>query len=324
MTSFATSFWLDGLGEHVNGSTARPRTWTRHLAVAAAYAACYELARHVSFSHWILTAGLRLACLLLVPTRYWPALALGEGLPVAESALLCASRFGIAWTVSAAVPMIVLCMACVLPVRRRWDLYGADGRLQMGLVLGTTLGCAVITAATTALTLVTALLDSPDAWPGISVGEYFWAYLLGAYLGALTLTPTILALRERTELHGRVIWPLVWQSRLFRDTACLALPALAGLAWFALATNDDMTRQLARAAMLLPILILAWRHGWHGTAIGGMGASIAQAVTSTTLLDPAMIHSQVVLALVISGTLMVGARASRHAARAIPMVASDQ
>lgn len=307
----------------MNGSTARPSAWTPHLAVAAAYAACYELARHVSFSHWILTAGLRLACLLLVPTRYWPALAIGEALPVGEAALLCESRFGIAWTLSAAVPMVVLCMACVQPVLRRWNLYGADGRLQMGVVLGTTLGCAAITAATTALTLLTALLAAPDAWPDISVGAYFWAYLLGAYLGALTLTPTILALCERAQAQRRVTLALVWQSRLFRDTAGWALPALAGLAWLAHATNNDIARQLARGAMLLPILSLAWRHGWHGTAIGGMGASIALAITGTKLLDPAMIQSQVILALVISSALMVGARASRRADHAMPFVTPE-
>ena len=51
-----------------------PLAWGRYLAVAGAYAACYELTRNVSFSHWMLPAGLRLACLLLVPRRYWPAL----------------------------------------------------------------------------------------------------------------------------------------------------------------------------------------------------------------------------------------------------------
>ncbi|KAF1008919.1 MAG: hypothetical protein GAK28_00551 [Luteibacter sp.] len=288
------------------------QAWGQHVAIAAAYAACYEVTRHVTFSHWILTAGLRLACLLLLPMRYWPALAVGEGLPMVENAIVCLDKFGAAWAVSASVPMIVLCMGWVKPMLARWSLFTPDGRVRMGVLLSATLGCAVLTALKTVLTLVTALLSSPDAWPDLSVPLYFWAYVLGAYLGALTLTPVVLALRERMQVSGRVSLASLWRSPLLRDTMGWALPALAALAWMALATQVDAIRQVARLLMLLPVLMLAWRHGWHGTAVGGMGASIAMAATSQVLLDPDMIHCQVILSLVVSGALMVGARAAQR------------
>lgn len=293
----------------MNGSAARWNAWGQHFAVAAAYAACYELTRHVSFSHWTLTAGLRLACLLLVPVRYWPALAAGEALPLVENALLCMPQLGGAWAVSASVPMIILFMACVKPLLSRWSLRGRDGQVRMNVILAATLGCAVITAVATSVTLATALMDAPNAWPGISVRDYFWAYLLGAYLGALTLTPAILALHERSRALEHVTWAAVSRSALFRDTVSWALPAFGVCAWLALVTTDDTVRQLARMALLVPVLGLALRHGWHGSAIGGMGASVALAVTGTVLLDPAMIQCQVVLALFISGTLLLGTRA---------------
>jgi glucose-6-phosphate-specific signal transduction histidine kinase len=60
--------------------------------------------------------------------------------------------------------------------------------------------------------------------------------------------------------------------------------------------------------------LLAWRHGWHGTAVGGMAASIALAVTAPGLLaDPATLRVQAILALVVSGGLLVGAWAAARA-----------
>lgn len=306
-------------GMSVNGTAARWNAWGQHFAVAAAYAACYELTRHVSFSHWTLTAGLRLACLLLLPTRYWPALAAGETLPLIETALACMGEFGGPWALSASVPMIVLFMSCVKPVLGRWPLRDEGGYVRMTVILAVTLGCAVIAAVATSLTLLTALLDAPDnSWSGLSVRAYFWAYLLGAYLGALTLTPAILALHERAQAVERVTWARVLRSGLFRDSVFWALPTLAVFAWLSLATTDDSLRQVARMAMMLPVMGMAVRHGWHGSAIGGMGASIALAVTGKALLDPMMIQSQVVLALFISGALLVGARVPILAAREAP------
>ena len=293
----------------MNGSSARWTAWGQHFAIAAAYAGCYEVARHMNFSDWTLTAGLRLACLLLVPVKYWPALAVGETVPLVVNALFCMSTLGGPWALSASVPMIVLFMGCVKPVLQRWPLRGQDGRVRMPVVIVVAFGCAAITAVSTSVTLATALSYAPMAWPGISVGACFWVYLLGAYLIALTLPPAILTLHERSQALKRLTWRVVWRSGLLRDAALWAFPGLVISAWLAHVAPDNTIRQLARMAMLLPVLGLAFRHGWHGSAIGGFGASIALAVTGTVSFDPAMIESQVVLALVISGVLLAGTRA---------------
>lgn len=295
---------------------ARWRRWGQYTAIAAAYAATYEVVRHVTYSHWTLTAGLRLACLLLMPFRFWPALALGETLPLVENAWMCETDFGAAWALSASVPMIVLFMACVKPLRLRWNLYDGGGRLRMELLLAATLGCALITGVATALTLETALLSSPGAWPDLSLVKYFWAYILGAYLGTLTLTPILLALTERARAMPTATLVDVWRSPLFRD-ALLWLPVMAGLTVLAIATADDTTRQLARLGLLWPTIALTWRHDWHGAAVGGFAASVALAMTGTVLLDPAMVRAQVIFALTLSGLLAVGARASRTVPAAV-------
>lgn len=298
---------------------ARWQAWGQHLALAAAYGALYEVTRHLSFPQWMLTAGLRLACLLLLPTRYWPALAVGEGLPLIENAIFLAPDMGVPWAISESVPMVVLWMAFLKPLRQRWSLHDAQGRLRMPVILSAALGAAIITAIATLLTALAAILNTPTgewpdpntAWPG-----YFLAYTLGAYLGALTLTPTVLALHERFLALGDQ--PLsaarIWHSALFRDVLGWVLPTLATLTWIAVHTHDDGLQQAARLALIGPVLVLAWRHGWHGTAVGGMAASIALAITAPGLLaDPATLRVQAILALVVSGGLLVGAWAAARA-----------
>lgn len=291
--------------------------WThggQHLAVAAVYAACYDLTLQLSFPQWMLTSGLRLACLLLLPMRFWPALVVGESLPLMEEALMCAPDFGIPWAVLQAIPMVALWAPLLRFMRQRWPVFDAEGGVRMGMILWATIGTSVITALATTLRLIVALRHSPGKWPDIVAGDYFSAYLLGAYLGALTLTPTILALRERFEAHQRtpLTMATVWRSPLLRDTLSWVLPAMAALTWVAWAVDEEAVRVTAKLALLCPVVALAWRHGWHGTAVGGMAASVALAVTAQGALDPATIRVQLLLAVMLSITLWLGARASRR------------
>ncbi|WP_213948209.1 MASE1 domain-containing protein [Luteibacter sp. dw_328] len=286
------------------------QAWGRHMAVAAAYIGFYELCRYVSFPQWMLMSGFRLTCLLLLPPRYWPAIVLGEALPLLENAVAWGPKFGIEWALLAAVPMALLWIPALKPLCARWPIHDAEGRPNMTAILMANLVTAIITAASTTVSLVLALRHNPGQWPDVVPGDYFFAYLLGAYLGALTLTPVVLALHERFRALRDA--PLsvgsVWCSALLRDTLWWVLPALAMLAWVAVLTPNDELRTAARLAMLWPVFGLAWRHGWHGTAVGGMAASVALAMTAKDFLDPQMIRVQLVLAIALSGSLLWGAR----------------
>jgi glucose-6-phosphate-specific signal transduction histidine kinase len=279
-------------------------------AIAAAYAACYELTRHFSFSHWILPAGLRLACALLVPRRFWPALLLGEALPVIESAALCVPSFGMLWGAVASLPLIAPCLVMVSVMQRRTTLYRPGGEINMPMILVATVGAALITAVLTDAALVVALLGSPGSWPEIDPAAYFLAYFLGAYLGALTLTPILLALRERFDRAEGTTFSAVRASPLLREILCGAAPVLLALALLAQSTEGGLSQGF-RLAMAAPVVIVTARHGWHGAAVTGMLASIAMATTASTLMDAPMIRAQVVLSLTISGALLAGARMAR-------------
>ncbi|UPG84688.1 MASE1 domain-containing protein [Luteibacter aegosomatis] len=283
------------------------KIWGQHVAVAAAYAAFYRIAYALSLAHWELTVGFRLCCLLLVPMRLWPALALGEFLPVLENALACIDDFGPAWALAAAVPQIVVCMAGMKPLRRWGALRDPDGRLCMGYVVTATLCCAALSTVRDTASLWIALMAlSTDGSPGPLLWVGFSAYMLGGYLGGLTLVPTLLALQDRWR-----VTPSVWavlRSPLVRDTCMGVAPVLVALTWLANTSETSGAQQLARLAMILPMVAMAWRYGWRGTAMAGTGASIALALTSHVVRDPAVIHCQVVLAFVMSAGLLVGGK----------------
>jgi two-component system, NarL family, sensor histidine kinase UhpB len=304
------------------GSISRdPAVWGRYIAVAGAYAACYELTRNVSFSHWMLPAGLRMACLFLMPRRYWLALAVGETLPIAEMAALHASAFGVLWAIIVSIPPIALMMPVVAWMRRHFGLFRDDGQIHMGMIMAATMVCAVINGIANGAALANVSMGDGSEAPAVTI-PLFLAWFLGAYLGALTLTPMILALRERLALQPdrMVTVKAVWHSVLTRDALFIAVPTLA-LLMIAASQLDGMALQCARMAMAIPVIVLTLRHGWHGTAIGGTLASIALAATSFELRDPAMIQAQVVLAFVISTSLLFGVRVARRLAASQPLVA---
>src|SRR5690348_13930663 len=87
--------------------------WLKHIALAVCYAVGYSLLREFSFSHWVMFAGFRLCLLILVPYRYWPALVVGEMVPLAYLSFNCLEQFGWMWSAAVMVPPIALAMPVV-------------------------------------------------------------------------------------------------------------------------------------------------------------------------------------------------------------------
>lgn len=289
-------------------------SWDSMVAVASAYAACYEITLYFSFSHWLLPAGLRLACLLLVPRRFWLALAVGETLPAAEHALIHLHQFGIGWTLSAGTPIIVLCMPVVALVQRRHTLFQPLGEFDIGRILALTAACAGITVCLNYLGLTAALSAAPDKWPEINVSTFSFAYFLGAYLGALALTPALLALRESFQGNTPVDLAALARHPLVRDIVLIVLPMLVAMACIA-PRLDGWQLFACRLVTLVPVVVLTLRRGWHGAALAGLLASIALAETSNATLDVPVIQVQIVLAVVLSGALWIGVPIHRRIQR---------
>lgn len=284
----------------------RKHGWLGHVAVALAYAVGYLLLREVTFSHWILYAGFRLAVLLLAPYRYWPALLVGEVAALATTGVACAGEYGWLWAAAFMVPPMALAMPIAHAFRKQGRLFPTRTTTDMNAVLLCTLLVSVLWSAMNLATL--ALMRVPPDGRVLQYGAVAGRYFLGNYLGALTFVP--LALLAREELIGtraRRIWSRVSESRLAMESISLLVPALALLGWLAATVPGDVG-ETARVAMFLPVAWLSLRHGWRGAAVGGTAASIAVVLVMPALYDQDTLRAQVFVAFTITTMLLLGAR----------------
>ncbi|MHB1274076.1 MAG: MASE1 domain-containing protein [Rhodanobacter sp.] len=315
----ARAEWEEGSGRpnrsrgiHVRGGTMRKgfsaNIWLRHIAVAVVYAIGVSLFRQLSISHWLILSGLHLSVLLLTKYRYWPALVLGESVSLAYLSYTCADQLGLAWALTNLVPSIVFIAPIVYWVRERGRIFVNPRTVDMGVLLL----CALVVAGVVTLDNLGTLLITrlPAGYPQIHYGELAARWMLGNYLGILTITPLVL-LAQQEIVHGR--WRDLGRkfvrSRLLLESACIMVPVLSFLVWIGLyAAPDAQTRQIAQIAMFVPVVWLALRHGWHGAALGGTAASLAIIALMPHRYDHNTLQAEVVIAFVISTMLLMGER----------------
>ncbi|QNK02454.1 MASE1 domain-containing protein [Dyella telluris] len=277
------------------------------LGVALAYATCYSLLRCVSVSHWNLVAGLRVLCLLLVPPRYWLALGVGEGMPLAWLGWDSHERFGTLWAVAMSVPPILLSTPVFAWLRWRVPVY-RGGQVNVTSLMTAVLAAAVISALINTGTLAVLTVQPPEHPPVISI-HILLEYFLGSYLGALTVVPPVFAwLSWSTRATSPELSAI--RRAVAVDCARGVVPPLLLLIWLASESHGDEVMAIARLAMFLPAAWLTMRRGWQGAALGGLLASIAIELTMTVARDPAIIQAQALIAFAVSSLIMLGARVS--------------
>ncbi|WP_266157599.1 MASE1 domain-containing protein [Dyella silvatica] len=280
--------------------------WLRQVAVVAVYALSYGLLRQVSFVHWFLPAGLRLLCLLFVPYRYWPAMIVGEMLPLAKISYDCLDQFGPVYALIKLFPPIVLAMPIVRWCRSRLSLFDAQHSVRMSTLLFCTLLVSMVTAVRDISFLYT-LREQP---PGENPMFWDWGsqYFLGNYLGILTVVPLALLIRDIwREGTPNTLWKRLSRNRLVFDGVGLLLPALVLLTWLAANVSGDFSL-VARMAMFMPVAWMALRHGWSGVALAGSAASLCVALITPDESDAITLQAQVFISFAITTLLMLGAR----------------
>lgn len=276
-----------------------------------AYAVGYAALKEISIPHWNLIAGLRVLCLLMVPKRYWPAMMVGEAIPLAWLGWSYHDRFGALWAFLVAVPPLLFTAPVVAWCRRRTPLFGEAG-VNIAFVMTCILACSVVSALVNTGTYAAMIIPPDTHAPPLDMHALL-EYFLGSYLGALTLAPPALAWSSWSR---RRVPARDGSGRMAIVLDCLkgVIPPMALLVWLATAGGNQEVAEIARMAMFLPVAWLTLRHGWQGAAISGLLASVAIELTMTAVHDPAVMQAQALISFAVSSLIMLGARVSTTSA----------
>lgn len=237
--------------------------WLLQLGVAVGYGLLYLAIHPFSTAHWPIHVGVRLACLLLLPYRYWPALYIGEALPNAYEILPC-TNLGMAWMIARGIPPFTVTMPIVWWCREHFPPLPSKNFVDIKALLVCSLLASVGGMAYSST--ATAVANDPTITfqPIYAVG-----YFLGPYLAILSIVPWVLMAKlDYRPGHLREQVRQIVASPLFLDTAALLVPALALLTWMGYSGSESI-KQIAPMAMFLPMAWLTLKHGWRAVAVGG-------------------------------------------------------
>lgn len=288
------------------GVRLRGRTGLMQLAVAVGYILAYTAIRPHSDAHWALTSGLRLACLLLVPYRYWAALAIGEAVPLVYSLMPCLPQFGPFTVAIWSFPPIVTAMPWVWACRRYLRLFPTQRVVDMKALLLCVLSVSLIWTGVTYAGLCVEIEPQRtlDHISSVMVAGLF----IGNYVAVLTVVTWPLLLKIGYEgKPWRTALADAANSRLTVDTVFIALPLLLVIAVISAWTAAPFSSML-QMALFLPVAWLAIKYGWRGAAACGPLAVACVCVLTESVPDTAIIQAQGFVAFAVTCLFIMGAR----------------
>jgi len=241
---------------------ARGRKGSFLVGVAAIplYVAIYKLFWWYSSDQWFLPVGLRVACMLFTPYRWWPYFFAGDAIALLSLRLPIAEKYTWEWALISPFLIAPLLAMVVLPVRVL-----LKRRLQDPLYM---LPVLVLVSAWAAIypLVVNNVLSGPyttlDEFAGVA--SLFW---LGNYLAMITVVPPVLlVINERTRLSlNRAFW-----REAMLVFACTPL-LYAAARPLGLASEVSMVT-VTLSAISLPALLMTLRKGYSGAVLGVLSA----------------------------------------------------
>lgn len=282
------------------------RTWKGQLigaAVPIIYALSYLLTWRLSTDQWYLPAGIRVASLLFIPTRFWPYLFIGEFGALLYLRLPMVEKYGLPWVLIVAALYMPIVSGLIHALQRRLGRV-ADREYLLPAVAAavTVFGAGLGTAFNTVLMHPKKFELVPHNVLKAAVGDY---------LGMLMISLAALLVVRRV---GRGILP----GRLWRD-ALPAFSVVAGLTYLArmVGSGPDEIRQGLLLLMLAPPVALTLMHGWRGAALGVImvNIGIAAAMPKTNhagAFDAQAFVAQEALAVAGTALFLLGSIISKH------------
>ncbi|MFK2872387.1 MASE1 domain-containing protein [Dyella lipolytica] len=284
------------------------KRWVRHAAVSLGYALVYLAVVHIfDNSPWSFTAALRITCLLVMPYRYWPALALGELGGVIYVNFEFIARFGLMYAVINAIPRLVVGMPVVWWFRNHAALFPAPHLVDVKKLLWCVLTLAVLWASLGYAAVLTARLPTG---PYHAPEGTFLFLLSGAYMAMLVTVPWVVMIRlyQRERIWQFLQLRELATHSLTRDVAIsiLALAALTLLHYVAI----DVIKPAAMMALFFPAAWLALKHGWRAAVLGGTLSLITTCLLVKHWSNPDTVQAQTFMAFAMTGLYTFGARIS--------------
>jgi hypothetical protein len=239
--------------------------WLVHVAVAVAYALACFMVQTISMRQGPFTFPFRVVCLLLVPRRYWAAMAIGELVPVMHLSAAHMQEFGIVWAVLTSMTPIAFAMPAVA-----WFLQGGGLFPNGRFVDMRRLWCCLVAASllwalrTYGIAMTARLPNGPYVVPSGAMLMIF----ANSYLGLLIFVPWVVMVRL---LGRKETWRLpAWRTWLSRPWARDAL--IATLAIIALASLANMFGWVSKLIIVMvlfsPAVWITVKHGWRASVFG--------------------------------------------------------
>lgn len=275
------------------------------VAVALGYLVLFALVRPLSDAHWQLTAGLRLGLLLLVPYRYWSALAIGDTATNAYQSHFYATQFGYPWAAVNSLPMIAFAMPVVWWCKERLALFPSKHLVNFQALLL----CTLLVPIVWSLVNYSAIVLARN--PGVEVSPILLVYLfVGSYVALLTTVPWVIIGKLECRF-GRLAKRLrdFVRSSLALDAVGLLIPAQLVLSWLALHGKED--KQIYCLFMFMPVAWLTLKHGWRAAVLGGtVVVACINLLLNYDTPDPMVLQVQAIMAFAITCLIAMGARIS--------------
>jgi hypothetical protein len=276
------------------------------LLIGALYAALYAAARSHSLDQFYLSAGVRVAALLVCPVRLWPYLILGEYCYLGYLRYPLIESRGIAWVIIGSAVVMPSVAALVLLHRRLLERNPALGLISVA-------AAAAIAAAT--LSVISAELLWPSPAP-VPWEQRVVRYILGDLIGILAVAPlALLWAHRKTQMLEAGL-----SSK--RTLAYIVLIVTLGLVASQLPPAHAALKTTVQLLMVIPAIAMTCLHGWRGAAMTLPALYLTLGLTMDSTgqpwsFDASIVAVQQLLAITGCALLALGASISHYYHRSI-------
>ncbi len=266
------------------------------VVLSILYCIAYLILRYLSFDQWFLPAGLRAACLLFIPYRYWLFVFIGDVLALLYIRIPKAHTYSAIWVYIG--PLLLIISSSIAPYASRKILKKNDAIARWLPFVG-------LSIAFWSLICTMAFnywLGGPEQ-PANS--REFLSFFIGNYL-------TILIGALAFLMWDRRALTISTPAKIVRDTAIVSL-AISILYFIAthFLQEDHFFLQSIMMLMIVPAAYLIFSHGWHGAGISviAINLGIALALKATGIpgtFDTSVFYAQEGIAIAATILLLLG------------------